>query len=79
MKTMTCRQLAGACDMEFHTETFEEMAKLSQEHGTEMFKQNDPGHMKAMQEMGEMMKDPKAMQDSMDKKRDEFNQFPEDK
>ena len=32
-----------------------------------------------MQEMGEMMKDPKAMQDWMDKKREEFNQLPEDK
>ena len=79
MKTMTCRQLAGACNLEFHANTFEEMAKLSQEHGTEMFKQNDPEHMKVMQEMGEMMKDPKAMQDWMDKKRDEFNQLLEDK
>ena len=76
---MTCRQLAGACDLEFHANTFEEMAKLSQEHGTEMFKQNDPAHMKVMQEMGEFMKDSKAMQDWMDKKRDEFNQLPEDK
>ena len=75
---MTCQQLGGACDKEFHAETFDEMARLSQEHGTEMFQQNDPAHMKVMQEMGEMMKDPKAMQDWMDKKRDEFNQLPED-
>ena len=52
------------------------MAKLSQEHGTEMFKQNDSEHMKVMHEMGEMMKYPKAMQDWMDKKREEFNQLP---
>ena len=35
MKTMTCKQLAGACDLQFHAETFDEMAKLSQDHGTE--------------------------------------------
>lgn len=33
MKTMTCKQLGGACDKEFHTETFEEMAELSKKHG----------------------------------------------
>ena len=27
MKTMTCNQLAGACDMAFHADTWEEMAK----------------------------------------------------
>ena len=77
MKTMICQQLGGACNKQFQGETFDEMAELSQQHGTEMFKQNDPEHMKAMQEMGEMMKDPKAMQDWMDKKRHEFNQLPE--
>ena len=25
---MTCKELAGACDMEFHAETFDEMAKV---------------------------------------------------
>ncbi len=29
MKTMTCRQLGGACDKKFHAETFDEMAELS--------------------------------------------------
>lgn len=33
MKTMTCNQLAGACDMEFHAGTFDEMAQLSQKNG----------------------------------------------
>ena len=26
MKTMTCKQLGGACDLEFQAETFEEIA-----------------------------------------------------
>ena len=29
MKTMTCGQLRGACNKEFHASTFEEMAELS--------------------------------------------------
>lgn len=38
---MTCRQLAGACDQEFHAETFEGMARLSQQHGREMYEKGD--------------------------------------
>lgn len=29
MKSMICKQLGGACDLEFHANTFEEMAELS--------------------------------------------------
>ena len=36
MKTMTCNQLGGACNLEFRASTFEEMAGLSQQHGMEM-------------------------------------------
>ena len=38
MKTMTCNQLAGACDLEFHANTFEEIKEMSMKHGMEMFK-----------------------------------------
>ena len=78
MKTMTCNQLAGACDMEFHAESFDEMAKLSQQHGAEMFQKGDEAHLKAMEAMKEKMNDPKAMQEWMDKKREEFNSLLED-
>jgi hypothetical protein len=37
MKTMTCKQLGGACDKEFYANSFEEMADLSKKHGMEMF------------------------------------------
>lgn len=36
MKTMTCKQLGGACDKEFSANTFEEIAELSKQHGMEM-------------------------------------------
>jgi len=79
MKTMTCKQLAGACDKEFHAETFEEMAQISQQHGTEMFGKGDEAHLKAMEQMKEKMTDPMAMQKWMEEKQVEFNSLPEDK
>ena len=48
MKTMNCKQLAGACDKEFHAKTFEEMAEMSKKHGTEMYKKGDEAHIKVM-------------------------------
>lgn len=77
MKTMTCRQLGGACDMEFHSNTFEEMAELSRKHGMEMFQKGDEGHLKAMQEMQELMKSPEAMQMWYENKSKEFDALPE--
>ncbi|MFT5884320.1 MAG: hypothetical protein ACI9IP_000775 [Arcticibacterium sp.] len=62
MKTMTCKQLSGACDLEFHAETFEEMAEMSKKHGTEMFQKGDKAHLRAMLEMKELMQNPGAMQ-----------------
>jgi len=77
MKTMTCKQLGGACTKEFHAETFEEMAVLSKNHGTEMFQKNEQEHMKAMDEMTDLMKDPVAMQEWMGRKKKEFDALPE--
>ncbi len=76
MKTMTCRQLGGACDKEFHSETFEEIARQSQQHGKEMFEQGDDAHLQAMQEMRELMQDPEAMQEWMKRKMQEFDSLP---
>lgn len=76
MKTMTCNQLAGACDKEFHAETFEELAQISKQHGMEMFQAGDEAHLKAMGQMMEKMSDPKQLQEWMDKKREEFDSLP---
>jgi len=72
MKTMTCKQLGGACDLEFKAETFEEIAELSKQHGTEMFQKKDAPHLEAMSKMMELMKDPTAMKAWFDEKRKEF-------
>jgi hypothetical protein len=73
MKTMTCKQLGGACDVEFKAETFDEIAQLSQQHGNEMFQKKDEAHLNAMNKMQKMIQAPNRMQEWMDKKRNEFN------
>lgn len=76
MKTMTCRQLGGACDLEFTAASFDEMAQLSREHGMAMFAQNDQAHLAAMEEMKSLKSDPEAMQAWFDGKRAEFDALP---
>ncbi len=73
MKTMTCKQLGGACEMEFRAETFEEIAEQSKKHGMEMFQQGGQAHIKAMGKMQELMKSPNAMSDWFEARRREFD------
>lgn len=77
MKTMNCKQLGGACDKEFHADSFEEMAEMSKQHGMEMFQQNDDSHLKAMNEMQQLMQKPEAMTEWFESKRKEFEALPE--
>jgi predicted small metal-binding protein len=72
MKTMTCRQLGGACDLEFTAETFQEVAEMSKNHGMQMFQKGDEPHLKAMNEMQEMMQQPNAMNEWFSAKQKEF-------
>jgi len=78
MKTKNCRQLGGACDQEFHANTFEEIAEMSKQHGMEMFQKGDEVHLKAMNEMKELMQKPEAMRDWFESKRKEFEALPEE-
>ncbi len=78
MKTMTCRQLGGACDQEFHASSFDEIAGMSKRHGIEMFQAKDAAHLRAMDEMQELMKKPEAMKHWFENKRREFEALPEE-
>jgi len=78
MKTMTCKQLGGACDEKFSAETFEEIAEMSKNHGGEMFHKRDEEHLKAMEAMKNLMQDPNAMQQWYDDKKKEFEALPDD-
>lgn len=78
MKTMTCKQLGGACDKTFQAETFEQIAEMSKDHGMEMFQQQDQAHLKAITDLQLMMQKPGAMQEWFETKRREFDGLPED-
>jgi len=79
MKTMTCNQLGGACEMEFHANTFDEISDLSKQHGMEMFQKNDMPHVKAMHKMRELMQSAESnrMQEWLKDKRAEFDALPD--
>ncbi len=73
---MTCKELGGACDLEFLANTFEEIAELSKKHGMEMFQNGDDAHLEAMQKMKDLMKDPNAMKTWFENKRKQFDALP---
>lgn len=79
MKTMTCKQLGGACDKEFHATTFEEISEMSKQHGMEMFQKNDKPHLEAMNKMRVLMQsaDSDAMKNWMIRKKKEFDALPD--
>ena len=78
MKTMTCKQLGGACDLAFTAATFEELVQKSKMHGMDMFQKQDPEHLGAMAKVQALMANPQAMQAFMDEKRAQFDALPED-
>lgn len=77
MKTMTCKQLGGACNQKFDANTFEEMAEMSKKHGMETFQKGDKAHLKAMDDMQKLMQSPDAMNKWFEDKRKEFEALPD--
>jgi hypothetical protein len=77
MKTMTCKQLGGACDQAFHANTFEELTELSKQHGMEMFQKQDATHLESMAQIMQLMQSPQAMNDWMEQRKQEFETLPE--
>ena len=73
MKTMTCKQLGGACDKTFSADTFDEIVTMSKRHGMEMFEKNDKSHLDAMEEISVLMQDQSKMQEWFNKKKEAFN------
>ena len=78
MKTMTCRQMGGPCDMSISGNTADEMLKNSTKHIKEMTEKGDEGHKKVMVMMEEMQKNPATGKEWNDKFRMDFAALPED-
>jgi len=51
MKTMTCRQLGGACDLALHGETADEIIKAQDRHLREVVRGGDTAHQPALNDM----------------------------
>ncbi len=79
MKTMTCRELGGACDLKFHAKTFAEIGEQSKKHGMEMAQKGDAAHLDAMKNMMEKMNSPQAMKEWMQQIQKNFEALPESK
>ena len=58
MKTMTCRQLGGACDLPLHGETADEVIKAQDKHLKEAVAAGDEAHKSALNDMKGRWKNP---------------------
>ena len=58
MKTMTCRQLGGPCDLQFHGSSADEVIKAQDKHLKEMVAGGDETHNGALGEMKGRWKHP---------------------
>ena len=75
MKTMTCKQMGGPCDMPIHGETAREMSDNGAKH---LMEQNDEAHKTAQSMMADMQKDPAAGQKWNEDFTRKFAELPED-
>jgi predicted small metal-binding protein len=75
MKSMTCRELGGACDQTFSANSFDEIALMVSKHARELVQQGDAAHINAMRSS---MTSPEAMNAWMEEKRKAFNATPDD-
>jgi len=58
MKTMTCRQLGGPCDVQFHANKADEAIKAQDAHLKEMVASGDETHRSALEDMRGRWKNP---------------------
>ncbi|MEJ0014047.1 MAG: DUF1059 domain-containing protein [Actinomycetota bacterium] len=58
MKTMTCKQLGGPCDLKFHGTSADEIIKAQDKHLKEVVAGGDQTHETALKEMKGRWKNP---------------------
>ncbi len=77
MKTMTCRQLGGPCDLPHQAVTADEAIKAQDRHLRDMVAQGDATHEGALKEMKGRWKNPVKAMGWYRKTKREFAAFPE--
>ena len=78
MKTMTCRQLGGACDLELRGETADDVIKAQDKHLKEVVAGGDTAHEQALKEMKGRWKNPIKGMGWYKNTKKEFAALPED-
>ena len=77
MKTMTCRQLGGACDLPLTGDTGDEVIKAQDRHLKEVVKNGDTQHEEAAKAMKERWRHPVAGMGWYRKVKRDFAALPE--
>jgi hypothetical protein len=78
MKTMTCQQLGGPCDLAHRGKTANEVIKAQDGHLKEMVAKGDETHASALKEMQARWKNPLSGMGWYRKTKREFASLPED-
>lgn len=78
MKTMTCKQMGGPCDMAFHGNTADDVIKAQDKHLNEVVAQGDETHKSALKEMKDRWKNPIAGMGWYMQTQKDFAALPED-
>jgi hypothetical protein len=78
MKTMTCRQLGGPCDLAHHGESANEVIKAQDRHLKEAVAAGDTAHEEALEEMKGRWKHPIAGMGWYRKAKRDFANLPAD-
>jgi len=78
MKTMTCRQLGGPCDLAFHGDTADHVIKAQDKHLKEMVANGDDAHRAARESMKGRWKNPIAGMGWYRSVKRDFAALPED-
>ena len=79
MKTMTCSQMGGSCDVPFHGKTADDVIKAQDVHLKEMVTNGDEAHKSALEMMQARWKNPLKGMGWYIKTQREFAALPEDK
>lgn len=77
MKTMTCRQLGGPCDLEHHGETADDVISAQDQHLKDAEKASDATHQEARDAMKGRWRRPKKSLDWYNAVKREFAALPE--
>ena len=78
MRTMTCRQLGGACDLALRGETADDVIKAQDRHLREAVAAGDTAHEQALEEMKGRWKHPLRGMGWYKSTKREFAGLPED-